>query len=312
MKLKDKLLRWGKRAAIGDLIPQLLLFWFCALLSPLVQAAPQLEHVRPDFYSIEVNSSDAADRERIVQIWAHVNSQGGSYRALMPGNTIRGPKSDVQFKWSPGSTRAGSSERLELEWRWSDAPNWNRVLISEGFRSPVNGFLLTPAVSINWGERTFGQVQLRFLILGTDGQSRMDAPESPIVHLNVAPERPAARLRFTEQWQVYQLGSLIAGQSFELDYAVSRISAQIREMLKEDTNLLRIFAHVQFDDDKTLTYPLTAIHSELPVRCVPIMPTVQIPPSARLMKIWFSASYRSRDYFDSNFGENYWFVIKPL
>ncbi len=276
-----------------------------------VYASSLVEHVRPDSYSVEVQSALSSDRARVVQVWAHVNSQGEKYRALMPGNTVRGPKADIQFKWSAGSVWAGSSERLELEWRWSDSQVWSKSLISEGFRSPGTGHLLSPALTLNWGQRSFGQVHLRFQILGTDGQLRLDAPDSPVLILNVAPEQPVARLEFTEQWQILQLGRLVAGQSFEIDYAISRIAAQIRELPNEDASLLRLFAHVQFDEDTALKYPLSAVHCEQPVKSINIMPTVEIPPRARLMRLWFSASYKNREYFDSNFGDNYWFVIRP-
>jgi hypothetical protein len=152
---------------------------------------------------------------------------------------------------------------------------------------------------------------MKFLILGTDGQLRLDSPANPVLTLNVAPEQPLTRLEFTEDWQIHQEGRLVAGQTFEIAYALSRLSAQIHEMSREEIGLLRLFANVQFDEEAVLKYPLSAVHCDEPAKSVTIMPTVQIPPRARLMRLWFSASYKNRDYFDSNFGENYWFVIRP-
>lgn len=307
-----KCLQAEKPLNLVELMPVLFVIFVSCLLSTSLHASSFAEHVRPDGYTVEVQSSLPNDGPRVVRIWAHVTSQGEKYRALMPGNTVRGPKADIKFNWSSGSLWAGASERVELEWRWSDSNIWTKKLIAEGFRSPVSGHLLSPALALTWGLRSFAQVYLRFLIQGTDGQYRLDSPESPVITLNVAPDRPVSRLQFTEDWQIYQLGRLVAGQTFELDYALSRISAQIQELKVEEVGFIRLFAHVQFDDDAVLKYPLNAVHCEQPVKSVTIMPTVQIPQGARLMRLWFSASYKNREYFDSNFGEDYRFVIGAL
>ena len=312
MKSKEKRFPCGVTLLqnVGMLLLSPWIVFVC--LSPLLSfASSSVEHIRPDFYSVEVQSAVSSDRARVVQVWAHVQVQGEKYRALMPSNTVRGSHANIQFKWSPGSVWAWASERLELEWRWQGSQTWTRKLINEGFRSPETGHLLSPVFALNWGQRSFCQVQLRFLILGTDGELRLDSPELPEITLNVAPQTPVARLEFTEEWQIHQLGRLVAGHTFEVDYALERISAQIQELSSEDLSSLRLFANVQFDEEPALKYPFTATHCSEPVKSVLIMPTIEIPQRARLMRLWFSASYKSRNYFDSNFGDNYWFVIRP-
>lgn len=313
MKIEQFESDW-RRTEFRRIVFILKFLWLCAAAGVAIfaHASQYQEHMRPDYYSIEVGSSLPGNPAQLVQIWAHVKTHDSTYRAALPNRVVRGPSSEIKFNWSAGSALAGASERLELVWRWTNEYNWRNKLISEGFRSPMNGYLLTPPLVLNWGEGAYGQVEMRFLLRGTDGRVRWDGSEFQPVTLIVAPEKPAASVRFTKQWQTIQLGRIVSGKSFELDYERERIANQIRELHPEDSGRIRMFAHVQFDDDGVLKYPLNATHSEHPERSVAFMPTIEIPQTARTMNIWFSAFFQNRDYFDSNFGQNYKFVITPF
>jgi len=265
--------------------------------------------VRPDYYSIEVQSTRSADKPRIVSTWAHATFAGESYRALMPTEMVRGPMTRLDFHWSPGSALAGGSEKVALEWRWLDSTQWQTRLLGEGFRDPVSGNLILSPANLNWGEGRSGKIQMRFMIRDEFGRTAQDGGPNSTLNMQIVRRDALAALRFSEEWRTLQQGELLAGDSFELHYSFARIAQQFRSDLIEDSPWC-LYAKVQFDDGPVQNYPLLAAHREYPEKVIGIVPTVQIPTNARRMTLWFFAFRDSSSYFDSNFGQNYQFVIK--
>lgn len=265
--------------------------------------------VRPDYYSIEVQSTRSADKPRVVSTWAHATFAGESYRALMPTEMVRGPMTRLDFHWSPGSALAGGSEKVALEWRWLDSTQWQTRLLGEGFRDPVSGHLILSPANLNWGEGRSGKIQMRFMIRDEFGRTAQDGGPNSTLNMQVVRRDALAALRFSEEWRTLQQGELLAGDSFELHYSFARIAQQFSSDLIEDSPWC-LYAKVQFDDGPVQNYPLLATHREYPEKVIGIVPTVQIPTNARRMTLWFLAFHDSSSYFDSNFGQNYQFVIK--
>lgn len=265
--------------------------------------------VRPDYYSIEVQSTRSADKPRVVSTWAHATFAGESYRALMPTEMVRGPMTRLDFHWSPGSALAGGSEKVALEWRWLDSTQWQTRLLGEGFRDPVSGHLILSPANLNWGEERSGKIKMRFMIRDEFGRTTQDGGHNSTLNLQVVRRDALAALRFSEEWRTLQQGELLAGDSFELHYSFARITQQFSSDLGEDSPWC-LDAKVQFDDGPVQNYPLLAAHREYPEKVIGIVPTVQIPTNASRMNLWFFAFHERSSYFDSNFGQNYQFVIK--
>ncbi len=294
---------WSKRRPLCCVIAQFL-FVFSGQARSL-----DVVSVRPDYYSIEVQSTRSADKPRVVSTWAHATFAGESYRALMPTEMVRGPMTRLDFHWSPGSALAGGSEKVELEWRWLDSTQWQTRLLGEGFRDPASGHLILSPTNLNWGEERSGKIQMRFMIRDGSGRTAQDGGHNSTLNLQVVRRDALAALRFSEEWRTLQQGELLAGESFEIDYSLARIAQQMSADLSEDSPWC-LYAKVQFDDGPVQNYPLLAAHREYPEKVIGIVPTVQIPTNARRMTLWFFAFHNSSSYFDSNFGQNYQFIIK--
>lgn len=265
--------------------------------------------VRPDFYSIEVESTRSPDKPRIVNTWASVFHNGEKYRALMPSETIRGVSGRLDFRWAFGSIIAGESERVELQWRWPNQAEWFTQLLGEGFRDPESGHLVLSSTDIRWGEERSGQIELRFMIKDSSGQIVQDGGQGSILKVQVDSRRVVPSLRFSADWRTFQRGELFAGDVFELEYEIPRLALQFNSNISEDVPWC-LFAKIQFDDGPVQSYPLLASNREHPEKVVGIIPTVRIPELAKKMSVWFFSFHNSNSYFDSNFGQNYHFVIR--
>ncbi len=288
----------------------LVVWCFCCFDSALAQRVNSAP-LRPDHYTIEIQSTRSDDKPRLVSTWAHVFYEGEHYRALVPANMVRGPDVRVDFRWAPGSTVAGQVEKVEMEWKHQRDVAWQSRLLGEGFREPGNGHLLLSPAKINFSASDFGEFDFRFLMRESSGQMLQDGGPGSTLKVQVAPNQPSAVIRFTESWNVSQQGQLISGNSFELNYALERIEQQLAPVLASTTSPWCLFAKVQFDDGPVVSYPLLASHFDHPEQVIGLLPTIQIPSQARRMTIWFFAFHNTQTYFDSNFGRNYHFVILP-
>jgi hypothetical protein len=289
-------------------------FMFANVLCGKSSAAAQRAHreaVRPDHYSIEIQSTRSDDKPRMVNTWAHVIFEDEHYRALMPANIVRGPGVVVDFRWAPGSNVAGEAERVELEWKEQRASAWQSRLLGEGFRDPGNGHLILSPAQLNFGSIADEFFDLRFLVRDSSGRVNQDGGTGSNLRVQVAAQQPTALVRFSEGWNISQSGYLIAGKSFEIEYALERIEQQLVQGTGSDSAPWCLLAKVQFDDGPVHSYPLLAAHLEHPEKVIGLLPTVQIPEQARRMTIWFFAFHNTQSYFDSNFGQNYNFVILP-
>lgn len=292
-------------------------FWLtllCAFLavqtSLNVQAKTiNIDVVRPDYYSIVVESTRSADKPRIVNTWAHVTHNGELYRALIPSQMVRSGVTQLDLRWSPGSSLAGGAEKVELQWRWRNEPQWQTQLLGEGFRDPDSGHLILSTADLHWGTERSGRVELRFLIHDGSGQILQDGGPGSVLNVQVDSRAVVPSLVFSENWSVTQRGEIRAGESFEIFYDFQRLISQIQSSAAMDAPWC-VFAKLQFDDGPVLNYPLLASHRDHPEKVVGIIPTVQVPDSARRLAIWFFAFHNSTSYFDSNFGQNYYFTIK--
>ncbi|MBM3380982.1 MAG: hypothetical protein FJY29_00890 [Betaproteobacteria bacterium] len=276
-------------------------------------AAERMSHqpVRPAHYTIEVQSTRSDDKPRMVSTWAHVFFEGEHYRALMPENIVRGSAVEVDFRWAPGSSIAGEFEKVELEVKGAFEDSWKSHLLGEGFREPRNGHLILSPAKLNFGPNDAGRFELRFLMRDAAGRTVQDGGVGSTLRFQLAAPESSSVLKFTEAWTVAQQGGLIAGKSFELEYAIERIEQQLSSGSGRARSPWCLFAKVQFDEGAVQSYPLLASHFEHPEKVIGLMPTVQIPEQARRMTIWFSAFHNTQTFFDSNFGQNYHFLILP-
>jgi hypothetical protein len=288
-----------------------LVMWLFCWADSAVARLVNIQPLRPDHYTIEIQSTRSDDKPRLVSTWAHVFYEGEHYRALVPANIVRGSDVRVDFRWAPGSTFAGQVEKVEMEWKHQRDVAWRSRLLGEGFREPGSGHLILSPAKINFSSDDVGEFDFRFLMRDPSGRMLQDGGTGSTLKVQVAPHQPSAIIRFTESWNISQQGQLIAGKSFELNYALERIEQQLAPVSANATSPWCLFAKVQFDDGPVVSYPLLAAHFEHPEQVVGLLPTIQIPVQARRMTIWFFAFHNTQTYFDSNFGQNYHFVILP-
>jgi hypothetical protein len=117
------------------------------------------------------------------------------------------------------------------------------------------------------------------------------------------------QIRFTEDFHEQTRGSLLPGQSIDLEFADSRIP-------DESTGLAHLDAWIQFDGGPAEVVPLKLrqgwrdIDPALTERGEGNLwvGNTTPPPGAKEMCIWFVKTGPSeRKYYDSRFGKNYWF-----
>jgi hypothetical protein len=117
------------------------------------------------------------------------------------------------------------------------------------------------------------------------------------------------QIRFTEDFHEQTRGALLPGQPISLEFADSRIP-------DEPTGAARIEAWVQFDGGQSLRVPLALSHGWRDLDPALTEPgegnlwtgTFTPPVGASEMSIWFVKTGPSgQRYYDSRFGENYWF-----
>lgn len=267
------------------------------------------EPVRPNSYRVEIYSSHSDNKPRMVNVWAIAKVGDETYRALMPADFIRGKEVQFDFRWSAGSHHAGTSEKVEMQWRRHSSDLWQSSILGEGFRDPVTGQLIVLPAQMQWATQNSGPLSLRFLLHAENGQTLQDGGPGSELQFQLSNRAPTGLIQFSDQWSTGVRGELIAGETFEIEYSLARMEQQFSSPGDGQTPWC-LLAKIQFDDGPIQTVSLLATNPLRADLVVPFIPTLSIPRMARRMTLWFVSFHNSVNYFDSNFGANYHFAIR--